>query len=104
MAGVPLVAVAPSTRTVVHALTRSDLIWACWLVLFLLLEIPAACGWVPWLTLSGTAQLNEKLHPFLRLALAGFLIGLAVHIGWDVLLWRATLGGCLVASVLYLIW
>lgn len=85
-------------------LVRSDLVWALWLLLFLALEIPAACGVVPWDTLSQTSWINEHLHPWLKPVLTGFLIGLVVHIGYGTGLWRTTLGGVAVALVLNFLW
>ena len=84
-------------------LTISDIIWATLLVLFLALEIPAALHVVPWDTLSRTSWLNEQRYPLLRTALFGFLIGLAVHIRFEVGLWKATVGGIAVALV-YTLW
>lgn len=85
-------------------MTRSDLVWSLWLGLFLLLELSAVAGIVPWQTLSSTARWNEQTYPWLRTVLFGFLIGLGVHIRYPVTLWRATLGGILVAVVLNFIW
>lgn len=86
------------------SLSRSDLIWAAWLALFLALEIPAACGVVPWDTLSQTSWLNEVSHPWLRPLLVGFLVGLVVHIGYGASLWRCVLGGVILALVLEYLW
>ena len=85
-------------------LSRSDLVWALWILLFLGLEIPAAAGIVPWDTLSRTSWLDERLYPILRTLLFGFLIGLAVHIRFATGLGRTTLGGVLVAVVLNYLW
>ena len=84
--------------------TRSDVVWAAWLLLFLALELTAFFRLAPWDTLSSTAWLNEKLHPILRTVLFGFLIGLGVHIRYGTGLWRTTLGGLLVAVVLNFLW
>lgn len=85
-------------------LTRSDIVWAVWLALFLALEVPAACGVVPWDTLSRTSWLDERLYPILKTILFGFLIGLAVHIRFATGLGRTTLGGVLIALVLNYLW
>lgn len=71
---------------------------------FLALEVPAAFHSVPWFTLSRTSYLNEQLHPILKTALFGFLIGLAVHIRFGTELWRTTAGGILIALVLNYLW
>ena len=85
-------------------LSRSDLVWAIWLGLFLALEIPAAAGWVPWSTLSHTAALNEQAYPILKTLLFGFLIGLGVHIRFETGLLRTTIGGILIALILNYLW
>jgi hypothetical protein len=85
-------------------LSRSDAVWAAWLVVFLVLELAAFFHLAAWDTLSQTAWLNEKLHPVLRTILFGFLIGLGVHIRYQTGLWRTTLGGVLVAVVLNYLW
>ena len=85
-------------------LARSDLVWVAWLLLFLALEIPAAAGLVPWVTLSRTSWLNEHLHPWLRPVLVGFLVGLVVHIGYGAGLWRCVFGGVVLALVLQYLW
>jgi hypothetical protein len=85
---------------------RSELIWSTWLLLFLAYELTAkdVTGLAPWYSLSHTARWDEQTYPILRTLLFGFLIGLGVHIRYPVTLWRATLGGVLVAVVLNLIW
>lgn len=85
-------------------LTRSDIVWATWLLLFLALEIPAALGIAPWDTLSRTSWLDEKLYPILQTILFGFLIGLAVHIRFSTGLLRTTLGGIVIALILNYLW
>lgn len=85
-------------------ISRSDLVWASWIILFLLLEIPAALHLVPWDTLSRTSWVNEKLYPILKTILFGFLIGLAVHIRFSTGLLRTTIGGTLIALVLNYLW
>ena len=87
-------------------MTRSEIVWGSWLLLFLVLELTAkdVFGLAPWLSLSSTARWNEQTYPWLRTVLFGFLIGLGVHIRYPVTLWRATLGGILVAVVLNFIW
>lgn len=82
----------------------SDLVWAAWLVLFLALEVPAACGVVPWDTLSQTSWLDERLYPILKTILFGFLIGLAVHIRFSTGLGRTTAGGIVIALILNYLW
>lgn len=85
-------------------LTRSDIVWAAWLLLFLALEIPAALRIAPWDTLSRTSWLDEKLYPILQTILFGFLIGLAVHIRFSTGLLRTTLGGIVIALILNYLW
>ena len=88
----------------VNRLGASDLVWAAWLLLFLVLELSAFFRLVPWVTLSETSWLNEKQYPILKTVLFGFLIGLAVHIRFSTGLWRTTLGGTLIAVVLNYLW
>lgn len=81
--------------------------WAIpWLVLFLVFELTAKdiTGIAPWYSLSHVARADEQTYPLLRTLLLGFLIGLGVHIRYPVTLWKATLGGVLVAFVLNIIW
>ena len=85
-------------------LTRSDIIWAAWLIAFLALELPAAAGIAPWDTLSRTSWIDEKLYPILKTILFGFLIGLAVHIRFTTGLARTTIGGTVIAVVLNYLW
>lgn len=85
-------------------LSRSDIVWAVWLILFLVLELAAFFNLAPWHTLSETSWLNENEYPILRTVLFGFLIGLAVHIRFETGLWRTTLGGTLIAVVLNFLW
>lgn len=89
-------------------LTRSGIFpWLLpWLVLFLLFELTAKdiSGVAPWYSLSHVARWDEQTYPWLRTVLFGFLIGLGVHIRYPVTLWRAALGGVLVAVVLNFIW
>lgn len=85
-------------------ITASDLVWSCWLSLFLVLELGGFFGVFPWDTLSSTAWLNEKAHPFLRTILLGFLVGLAIHIRFQTGLWRTTLGGTVLALIINYLW
>lgn len=85
-------------------LSVSDAVWASWLLLFLVLELTAFAGVVPWATLSSTAWWNERLHPILKTLLFGFLIGLAVHIRFGTGLWRTTAGGVVIALILNYLW
>lgn len=85
-------------------LDRSDIVWAGWLLLFLVLELSAFFRVAPWDTLSSTSWLNEKQYPVLKTVLFGFLIGLAVHIRFSTGLWRTTVGGVLIALVLNYLW
>lgn len=55
-------------------------VWAVWLGLFLLLELPAAFGWTPWRTLSATSWFAEDWWPGLTLILEAFLAVLLLHI------------------------
>lgn len=87
-----------------NVLSRSDLIWSLWLLLFLALELAAFFGVAPWMTLSSTSWANERLHPILRTVLLGFLIGLGVHIRFQTGLLRTSLGGLLIALVLNFLW
>lgn len=80
-------------------LVNSDLVWAAWLLLFLVLELSAFFRLVPWVTLSETSWLNEKQYPILKTVLFGFLVGLAVHIRFQTGLWKTSLGGSLIALV-----
>ena len=80
-------------------LANSDLVWAAWLLLFLVLELSAFFRLVPWVTLSETSWLNEKQYPILKTVLFGFLVGLAVHIRFQTGLWKTSLGGSLIALV-----
>jgi hypothetical protein len=85
-------------------LSRSDLVWAGWLLLFLVLELTAVFKVAPWVTLSETSWLNEKQYPILRTILFGFLLGLGVHIRFQTGLWRTTLGGMMIAVILNYLW
>lgn len=87
-----------------NELGRSDLVWAAWLILFLVLELAAFFNAAPWHTLSETSWLNEHEYPILRTILFGFLIGLAVHIRFETGLWRTTAGGMAIAVVLNYLW
>ena len=80
-------------------LANSDLVWAAWLLFFLVLELSAFFRLVPWVTLSETSWLNEKQYPILKTVLFGFLVGLAVHIRFQTGLWKTSLGGSLIALV-----
>lgn len=80
-------------------LVNSDIVWAAWLLLFLVLELSAFFRLVPWVTLSETSWLNEKQYPILKTVLFGFLVGLAVHIRFQTGLWKTSLGGSLIALV-----
>lgn len=85
-------------------ITASDIVWSSWLLLFLVLELSGFFRIVPWVTLSETAWLNEKAHPFLRTVLLGFLVGLAIHIRFQTGLWRTTLGGTVLALIVNYLW
>lgn len=85
-------------------LSRSDLVWAIWLIAFLVLELGAEFGLAPWYTLSRTSWLDEKLYPILQTILFGFLIGLAVHIRFSTGLLRTTIGGIVIALILNYLW
>lgn len=85
-------------------LSVSDAVWGGWIVLFLIIELLAVAGIVPWDTLSNTSWLNEKMYPILRTILFGFLLGLAVHIRFETGLWRTTVGGMIIAVVLTYLW
>lgn len=87
-------------------LSRSELVWGLWILLFLALELTAkdVSGVAPWYSLSHTARWDEQTYPWLRTALFGFLIGLGVHIRYPVTLWRATLGGVVIATILNYVW
>ena len=93
-----------SSRGSVTRLVRSDIVWAAWLLLFLVLELSAFFNLAPWNTLSSTSWDNERLYPILKTILFGFLIGLAVHIRFSTGLWKTTLGGVLIALVLNYLW
>lgn len=80
-------------------LVNSDIVWAAWLLLFLVLELSAFFRLVPWVTLSETSWVNEKQYPILKTVLFGFLVGLAVHIRFQTGLWKTSLGGSLIALV-----
>lgn len=81
-------------------LTTSDLVWAAWLLLFLVLELTAVFNFTPWDTLSQTSWLNEMRYPWLKPILVGFLIGLVIHIGYQTGLWRTTIFGILIAAAI----
>ena len=85
-------------------LHNSDLVWAAWLLLFLVLELSAFFNLAPWDTLSSTSWINERMYPILKTILFGFLIGLAVHIRFSTGLWKTTVGGMLIAIVLNYLW
>lgn len=85
-------------------LDRSDVIWTLWLLLFLALEIPAALGIAPWDTLSRTSWMNEALYHWLRPVLWGFLVGLTTHICYGTDLWKAVVGGIVIAVVVHFLW
>lgn len=80
-------------------LTRSEIVWAFWLLLFLAFELTAkdVLGWAPWYSLSRTAWMDEKAYPILKTILLGFLIGLGVHIRYQTGLLKSTLCGVLIA-------
>ena len=86
------------------SLTRSEIIWGLWIVLFLALEIPAALHLVSWDTLSQTAWLDEQKYTILKTILFGFLIGLGVHIRFGTGLLRTTVGGIVIALILNYLW
>jgi hypothetical protein len=54
--------------------------WGGWLLLFLLLELPAAFGLTPWRTLSETSWFVEGWWEPVRLILEVFLAVLLLHI------------------------
>jgi hypothetical protein len=58
----------------------SYLVWAGWLVAFLLIELPAAFGWTPWRTLSETSWALEDWWEPTRIILEVFLAVLLLHI------------------------
>ena len=103
--------VAHSGRARLHesgALSRwewGDLYWAVWIfVLFLIPELLGLLGVAPWPTLSSTAWHNQREYPILRSIIAGFLIGLAVHLRFQTPLWRAEAGGIGIAVLLHFAW
>lgn len=84
----------------------SNLVWIGFLLIFLLLELPAkdVGGLWPWNSLSQTSWMNEQSYPWLRTILFGFLVGLAVHIRFTTGLFRATIGGVLLALAVNYLW
>ena len=86
-------------------LRNSDAYWAFWIfVLFLVPELLAWRGVIPMYTLSRTAWFNEQKYSILKTLLAGFLLGLAVHIRFQTKLFRAELGGMIIALMMHLMW
>lgn len=72
-------------------------VWVAWLVLFLLLELPGEFRWTPWVTLSETSWHAEHTYPAVRILLDAFLVGLTLHIVFEITLWKAELYGLVVA-------
>lgn len=72
-------------------------VWAAWIILFLLLELPGNFRVVPWVTLSETSWHAEHTYPVVRALLEAFLIGLTIHIVFEITLWKSQLFGLVVA-------
>ena len=84
-------------------LPQSDGYWAFWIFLaFLVPELLAVFHVIPLDTFSKTTQLNEKLRPWLRPLIFGFLVGLVAHLVYGTKLWKAELGGALIALAMHL--
>lgn len=63
-------------------LTGWDWVWGAWFAAFVILELLAVSGAVPWQTLSTTAWGVEKLSSWVRLLVAVGLFVLLLHIVW----------------------
>lgn len=66
--------------------TVSYAVWATLIfVVFLVFELmPVFWSGCPWSTLSGTAQHAERTYPWLRVIVFGFLLGLLIHISFEI--------------------
>jgi hypothetical protein len=74
--------------------TASYGIWIFWLALFLVLEnLPFVWAGCPWTQLSGTTQHAERSYPIVRALVFGFLIGLLIHLVYEVKMWQAMIFG-----------
>lgn len=81
-----------------------DAYWLFWLLLlFLVPELLAAFKVVPLDTFSGTTQISEKIHPFLKPVVFGFGVGLVTHLVYGTPFWKALLGGAVVAVGTFLL-
>lgn len=77
-------------------------VWAVWIALFLVLELAGEFRIAPWVTLSETSWHAEDTYRILYVLLCGFLIGLTVHIGMKIPLWRAVVAGLIIAVGLHI--
>lgn len=69
-------------------------IWVAWLALFLVIELaPIFWRGCPWSTFSGTTQHAERSYPIVRALAFGFLLGLLIHLVYEVPMWTAMLFG-----------
>jgi hypothetical protein len=83
----------------------SNLYWGLWVgVMFLVPELLAATHTVPMYTLSRTSWNDEVTYSWLRTLIAGFLLGLIVHIRFATPLGKAELGGVGIALLAHLTW
>ena len=81
-----------------------DPYWVVWIVvLFLIPELLAEFNIIPMDTFSGTVQLSEKLHPFLKPIVFGFGVGLVAHLVYGTPFWKALLAGALIALAVHVL-
>lgn len=77
---------------------RWDWYWVIWIcVAFLIPELLAEFKLIPMDTFSGTVQLSEKAHPFLKLVVYGFGIGLVTHLVYSTSFFKSMLVGAFIA-------
>jgi hypothetical protein len=83
----------------------SNVYWGLWIgVMFLVPEVLAALHVIPMYTLSRTSWHDQEAYPVLRTLIAGFLMGLAVHIRFATPLGTSVLGGMVIALAMHLCW
>lgn len=73
--------------------------WASVGMVFLAVELTGDMPETPWRTLSETTWDLEKEHPVLAPAVAGAMLGLAVHLRSRTRFFRAEAGGIAIALV-----
>ena len=59
-----------------------DVVWAAWFAAFVVLELLAVAGVVPWQTLSSTVWAIERLSAWAKIVILAGLCVLTAHIVW----------------------